>query len=34
LLRELKEAALEKLTADVPKYPALEAAWKKWTGDA
>lgn len=30
LLAELKEAALEKLAADVPKYPALEPAWKKW----
>jgi len=33
LLAELKEAALEKLTVDVPKYPALEAAWVKWTGE-
>jgi hypothetical protein len=33
LLREMKEAALEKLTADVPKYPALEAAWAKWVGE-
>ncbi|MBD2842889.1 phosphotransferase [Erythrobacter rubeus] len=33
LLVELKEAALEKLTADVPKYPALEASWAKWVGE-
>ncbi len=33
LLAEMKEAALEKLTVDVPKYPALEAAWKLWTGE-
>jgi len=33
LLRELKEAALEKLAADVPRYPALEAAWEKWVGE-
>ncbi|MEQ8411696.1 MAG: phosphotransferase [Erythrobacter sp.] len=33
LLAELKEAALEKLAADVPKYPALEAAWKQWVGE-
>lgn len=30
LLAELKTAALEKLAADVPKYPALEAAWERW----
>ena len=33
LLAELKEGALEKLTADVPKYPALETAWQKWVGE-
>lgn len=33
LLRELKEAALEKLAADVPRYPALEAAWAQWAGE-
>jgi aminoglycoside phosphotransferase (APT) family kinase protein len=33
LLRELKEAALEKLAADVPKYPALGQAWAKWVGE-
>jgi hypothetical protein len=33
LLAELKEAALEKVAADVPKYPALEAAWKQWVGE-
>lgn len=33
LLAELKTAALEKLAADVPKYPALEAAWKQWVGE-
>jgi aminoglycoside phosphotransferase (APT) family kinase protein len=33
LLAELKTAALEKLAADVPKYPALEAAWEKWVGE-
>ena len=33
LLRELKEAALEKVMADVPKYPALAVAMKKWTGE-
>ncbi len=33
LLAELKEGALEKLTADVPKYPALESAWQKWVGE-
>ena len=30
LLAEVKEAALEKLAVDVPKYPALEVAWTKW----
>ncbi|WP_287446685.1 phosphotransferase [Altererythrobacter sp.] len=33
LLRELKEAALEKVMADVPKYPALAVAMKEWTGE-
>lgn len=33
LLRELKEAALEKVMADVPKYSALAVAMKKWTGE-
>lgn len=33
LLAELKEAALEKLAADIPKYPALEAAWTQWVGE-
>lgn len=33
LLREMKEAALEKVSADVPKYPALAVAMKKWTGE-
>ena len=33
LLREMKEAALEKVSADVPKYPALAVATKKWTGE-
>ena len=33
LLRELKEAVLEKVAADVPKYPALAVAMKKWTGE-
>lgn len=33
LLREMKEAALEKVSADVPKYAALAVARKKWTGE-
>ncbi|MGB3805653.1 MAG: phosphotransferase family protein [Erythrobacter sp.] len=33
VLAELQEAALEKLAVDVPKYPAFEAAWRKWAGD-
>ncbi len=33
LLADLKQAALDKLSADVPKYPALAVARKKWTGD-
>ncbi|MCA0909788.1 phosphotransferase family protein [Qipengyuania gaetbuli] len=32
LLAELKSAALAKLAADVPKYPALAVARKLWTG--
>ena len=32
LLAEMKEAALEKLTVDMPKYPALKAAWQQWMG--
>ena len=32
LLAELRSAALAKLTADVPKYPALAVARKLWTG--
>ena len=32
VLVDLKERALEKLEADVPKYPALAVALKKWTG--
>ncbi|MEP2734936.1 MAG: phosphotransferase [Erythrobacter sp.] len=30
LLADLKQAALDKLSADVPKYPALAVARKKW----
>jgi aminoglycoside phosphotransferase (APT) family kinase protein len=33
LLRALKESAYEKLSADVPKYPALRAARQKWIGE-
>jgi len=33
LLAELKGLALMKLAVDVPKYPALGAARKKWTGE-
>ncbi|ANK12561.1 phosphotransferase family protein [Erythrobacter neustonensis] len=33
LLRHLRATAIEKLSADVPKYPALSAARKKWTGE-
>ncbi len=32
-LATLREAALDKLEADVPKYPALAVARKKWTGE-
>lgn len=33
LLAELKGLALMKLAVDIPKYPALGAARKKWTGE-
>ncbi len=33
LLAELRIAAIEKLRADVPKYPALRAARQKWIGE-
>ncbi|EAQ28862.1 Tyrosine protein kinase:Aminoglycoside phosphotransferase [Erythrobacter sp. NAP1] len=33
LLRHLRATAIEKLSADVPKYPALRAARKKWLGE-
>ncbi|MDC8755565.1 phosphotransferase [Erythrobacter sp. sf7] len=33
LLSELRADALDKLTTDVPKYPALAHARKKWTGE-
>jgi hypothetical protein len=33
LLARLKRLALAKLAADVPKYPALEAARQRWTGE-
>ena len=33
LLAELRQRALEKLGVDVPKYPALAVARKKWTGE-
>ena len=33
VLVDLKRAALEKLGADIPKYPALAVARKKWTGE-
>lgn len=33
LLAELKAMAIEKLSADVPKYPALRAARQKWIGE-
>jgi aminoglycoside phosphotransferase (APT) family kinase protein len=33
VLSELRRTALEKLTADVPKYPALALARKKWLGE-
>ena len=33
LLARLRRSALDKLAADVPKYPALAVARKKWTGE-
>lgn len=33
LLADLKRRALDKLAADIPKYPALAVARKKWTGE-
>lgn len=33
LLADMKSRALEKLSADVPKYPALRAARAKWIGE-
>jgi aminoglycoside phosphotransferase (APT) family kinase protein len=33
LLPDLKRRALDKLAADIPKYPALAVARKKWTGE-
>lgn len=33
LLADLKHRALGKLAADIPKYPALAVARKKWTGE-
>jgi len=33
LLSELRSRALEKLSVDIPKYPALAVARKKWTGE-
>lgn len=33
LLADLKGRALDKLAADIPKYPALAVARKKWTGE-
>lgn len=33
LLADLHRRALNKLTADIPKYPALAVARKKWTGE-
>lgn len=33
LLAELRQRALEKLGVDVPKYPALAVARRKWTGE-
>jgi aminoglycoside phosphotransferase (APT) family kinase protein len=33
LLAKLKRDALDKLSADIPKYPALAVARKKWTGE-
>ncbi len=33
LLADLRSLALQKLSADVPKYPALKAAQRKWLGE-
>lgn len=33
LLRELRKSTFNKLTADIPKYPALEVARAKWMGE-
>jgi hypothetical protein len=33
LLADLRSSALQKLSADVPKYPALKAAQRKWLGE-
>jgi len=33
LLADLRSSALQKLSADVPKYPALRAARQKWIGE-
>ena len=33
LLADLRQQALEKLSADVPKYPALAVARRKWIGE-
>ncbi|SMQ64585.1 Predicted kinase, aminoglycoside phosphotransferase (APT) family [Altererythrobacter xiamenensis] len=33
LLAELRSRALEKLEVDIPRYPALEVAQNKWTGE-
>ncbi len=33
LLADLRSSALQKLSADVPKYPALKAAQTKWLGE-
>lgn len=33
LLADLRSSALQKLNADVPKYPALKAAREKWLGE-
>jgi aminoglycoside phosphotransferase (APT) family kinase protein len=34
LLAKLRRAALDKLDADIPKYPALASAMAQWTGEA
>ncbi len=33
LLARLRRNALDKLTADIPKYPALASATAQWTGE-